>query len=88
MTTPSTALSRTSGLGAEGDNILEKITGRQTEIVILYGQGKSYSEIARALNISRHTVDSHLRRAKERAGCNSRVKMACDVAVAMTKRGG
>jgi DNA-binding CsgD family transcriptional regulator len=69
------------------ETILSKITSRQSQIVVLYGQGKSYHEIAIALNISRHTVDTHLRRAKERSGCNSRVQMACKVAVAMEGRG-
>jgi RNA polymerase sigma factor (sigma-70 family) len=69
------------------ENILSKITSRQSEIVVLYGQGKSYHEIAATLNISRHTVNQHLRRAKERTGCHSRVQMACKVAVAMEGRG-
>jgi RNA polymerase sigma factor (sigma-70 family) len=68
------------------ESILSKITSRQSQIVVLYGQGKSYHEIALTLGISRHTVDTHLRRAKERTGCNSRVQMACKVAVAMEKQ--
>ena len=68
------------------ETILSKITSRQSQIVVLYGQGKSYHEIALTLNISRHTVDTHLRRAKERSGCNSRVQMACKVAVAMERQ--
>jgi DNA-binding NarL/FixJ family response regulator len=69
------------------EDILSKITSRQSEIVVLYGQGKCYKEIARTLGISWYTVANHLRNARERTGCGSSVQVATKVAVAMERRG-
>lgn len=37
------------------------LTNREKEILALFDQGKSYKEIADALQISRHTVRTHAR---------------------------
>lgn len=68
-----------SGLDAEEGSILTKITPRQAEIVRLYGAGKSYNQIARELNISRHTVENHVRQARQRTNCATTIQLAIQI---------
>jgi len=52
------------------------LTAREREIIRLAGQGLTQFQIARRLFISPHTVNQHLRNARERAGCNSTLQLA------------
>jgi DNA-binding NarL/FixJ family response regulator len=45
------------------DLVEEFLTGRQLQVVTLFLNGKSFSEIARTLRISKGSVDKHYRRA-------------------------
>lgn len=65
-----------SGSDVGEDSILTKISKRQGEILTLYAEGKSYAQIAQILKISRHTVDQHLRRVRNVAGCDTTVQAA------------
>jgi DNA-binding NarL/FixJ family response regulator len=54
---------------ARGDiagNELEKLSGREREVLQLIAEGKSSPEIAKALHISIHTVDTHRRNIMEK----------------------
>lgn len=46
-------------LGAQTENELDRLTPRQREILQLLAEGKSNKEVARILNLSVKTVDSH-----------------------------
>jgi len=48
--------------------LLERLTPRQREILVLIAEGKGTKEIARALNISVKTVESHRAQLTERLG--------------------
>jgi two-component system response regulator NreC len=47
--------------GEEGGGGLERLSGREREILKLIAEGKSSVEIGRILHISNHTVDTHRR---------------------------
>jgi len=65
-----------SGYDAGEGDILTKVSKRQGQILALYAQGKTYVQIAQILEISRHTVDQHLRKVRSRAGCETTVQAA------------
>ncbi|MBI4502602.1 MAG: response regulator transcription factor [Gemmatimonadetes bacterium] len=52
------------------------LTRRELEIAELIGQGHSNKEIARVLELSLHTVKTHVRRIMEKLGLHSRVGIA------------
>lgn len=79
MTMRAMRWNRGFGCDVGGGNILTKITPRQAEIVRLFGNGKSYLQIARELNISRHTVENHIRHARRRANCETTIQLAIKV---------
>jgi len=49
-----------------GEQLLDRLTPRQREILVLIAEGKSMKEIAQALNISVKTVESHRAQLTER----------------------
>jgi DNA-binding CsgD family transcriptional regulator len=51
-----------------------RLSPRQREVLILCARNLSQQEIARALGISTHTVDTHLRNAYARMGAQSRMQ--------------
>ena len=53
---------------AREQKLLEKLTPRQREILVLIAEGKSMKQIARALDISIKTVESHRAQLTERLG--------------------
>jgi len=53
-----------------------RLTKRETEIARLISQGRSNKEIARQLELSLHTVKSHVRRIMEKLALHSRVQIA------------
>ena len=55
---------------------LNKLTGRQKEVLVLLGQGKSRKEIAAALNISEYTVSDHKNALLKKLDCNSVTELA------------
>jgi DNA-binding NarL/FixJ family response regulator len=50
---------------------LDELTDREMEVFQMLGQGQSVEEIARRLKLSRKTVETYRRRAKEKLGYNS-----------------
>ncbi len=51
---------------AMGEQLLDRLTARQREILVLIAEGQSTKEIAQALNISVKTVESHRAQLTER----------------------
>jgi DNA-binding CsgD family transcriptional regulator len=54
---------------------LTLLTATQLRVAYKVAEGCSNREVAEALNMSRHTVDTHLRGAFQRLGVNSRVEL-------------
>jgi DNA-binding CsgD family transcriptional regulator len=52
------------------------VTGRQREITALAAQGLTNKEIAKRLNVSVRTVESHLYRASTKTGATGRAELA------------
>jgi DNA-binding NarL/FixJ family response regulator len=57
-----------------GDEVLERLTARETEIVRLLARGMSNAEIGDALFIETSTVKSHLGRAMAKIGTRDRLQ--------------
>lgn len=55
---------------------LDDLTSREMEIARLVAIGKRDKEIAAALHISTHTVDTHLRHIRHKLGVSSRTEIA------------
>jgi DNA-binding CsgD family transcriptional regulator len=51
------------------------LTSREREILIKMCEGGTYQAIARELGISRHTVDTHMRRIRRKTGVTSRSQL-------------
>ncbi len=62
--------------GVTQDNDSVRITPRETEIIDLIAEGSSNKAIARELDISIHTVKSHLRNIMEKLTLHSRLQVA------------
>ncbi len=75
MRLASSSLERTEPPSAPG-NCSGDLSARQKEILSWVALGKSNSVIASILEISPHTVDTHLRRAFERLGTTDRTVAA------------
>ena len=56
------------------DNELSQLSKREEEVLELLAQGYLYKEISTELNISRHTVDTYLRRIYEKLHVHSRAQ--------------
>lgn len=69
------ALSRRFGGEAPAPG-LEALTRTERRVAVLIAEGLNNHQIARRMGISRHTVDSHLRRIFGRLGIRSRVELA------------
>jgi DNA-binding CsgD family transcriptional regulator len=62
--------------GWEGDTKdLVRVSPRQREILQLVARGQANKEIARALNISRRTVEAHLKELYQKAGVHRRAAL-------------
>jgi len=59
---------------AEPDNELSQLSKREEEVLELLAQGYLYKEISSELDISRHTVDTYLRRIYEKLHVHSRAQ--------------
>ena len=59
---------RATAKAALEQELLDRLTPRQREILILIAEGKTTKEIARALNISGKTVETHRAQLTERLG--------------------
>ena len=53
-----------------------RLTRAEREVSVLVAEGATNPEIARALGLSRHTVESHLRHIYVKFGFTSRVQLA------------
>jgi DNA-binding CsgD family transcriptional regulator len=73
---------RTGGEGREA--LLARLTASQRRCLELVGTGMVSKEIGRALGISPHTVDAHIRAATEKLGARNRFVAAQMVAAAST----
>jgi DNA-binding CsgD family transcriptional regulator len=51
------------------------LTPRQIDVVRLVASGMTYKAAGRRLGISRHTVDEHLRDARQRTGLQTNVEL-------------
>lgn len=71
-----------------GQMALDKLTPREIEIARLTCEGFSNKEIARILEISPHTVSTHLRRSFDKLGVQKRAALSAILAQAsiMTRR--
>lgn len=63
------------------DDLSEALSPREFEIARLTAEGFSNKEIARTLEISPHTVSSHLRHAFAKLGVNRRSRLSSLVAL-------
>jgi two-component system response regulator NreC len=54
---------------------MENLTNREREVLTLIGEGKTNQEIAKALSISRKTVDKHRASLMEKLQINSRAEL-------------
>ncbi|MEV4442386.1 helix-turn-helix transcriptional regulator [Streptomyces sp. NPDC049577] len=52
------------------------LTPREQQVLALLADGETYWAIARRLGISRHTVDTHLRRLRTKTGAANRTQLA------------
>jgi DNA-binding NarL/FixJ family response regulator len=67
-----TLLSRTvGGPQAGSENPVECLSDRELEVFRLIGEGLSTSDIAKRLHLSRHTIDTHRQRIKEKLAVSS-----------------
>jgi DNA-binding NarL/FixJ family response regulator len=64
-------LGRATGDGAPAEPGLDELTDREMAVFQLLGQGKPADEIAEHLHLSRKTVETYRRRAKEKLGLDS-----------------
>jgi DNA-binding CsgD family transcriptional regulator len=51
------------------------LTSREREILVKLCEGETYQAIARGLGISPHTVDTHIRRLRRKAGVTNRSQL-------------
>ncbi|MCF6147064.1 MAG: response regulator transcription factor [Candidatus Kuenenia sp.] len=64
-----------SNCGKNTNNLVELLTRRELQIVMLVAEGKVNKQIAHQLNISEWTVSTHLRRIFSKLGVDSRASM-------------
>lgn len=51
------------------------LTQREREVLDLVAQGETYAVIARRLNLSLHTVDTYMRRLRQKTGAANRTQL-------------
>ncbi len=51
------------------------LTPREKQVLTLLAGGETYWNIGRQLGISRHTVDTHLRRLRDKTGTANRTQL-------------
>jgi DNA-binding NarL/FixJ family response regulator len=66
-----------SGRSAKAGSSLAQLTDRELEILQLIGQGKNSQAIARQLNVSPKTVDTHRGRLKEKLQLQTGTELTC-----------
>jgi ATP/maltotriose-dependent transcriptional regulator MalT len=54
------------------------LSGRETEVCLLVSQGLSNEKISHELNITTHTVKTHLRNIYSKSGLNNRTNLAVE----------
>ena len=59
---------------ARGEQVVESLTARETEILQFIAEGKSVAETATAFNLSSHTVTTHVKRIYGKLAVNNRVQ--------------
>ncbi|MFI6149303.1 helix-turn-helix transcriptional regulator [Streptomyces sp. NPDC051109] len=52
------------------------LTPRERQVLVLLAGGETYCRIGRRLGISPHTVDTHLRRLRDKTGTANRTQLA------------
>lgn len=60
----------------EHDDLGRALTKREAQIAARLADGLSYSEIARELGVSYHTVNTHVKAIYRKAGVASRARLA------------
>ena len=60
---------------APGDMTQPAFSPRELDILVRLCRGETYGAIARALGISPHTVDTHIRRLRSKAGVATRSQL-------------
>jgi DNA-binding CsgD family transcriptional regulator len=65
----------------EVGGIMAKLTRREREVVKLLSQGRRQTDIAKALCISRRTVEAHVRSVRMKTGASSAFQLAVWAAV-------
>lgn len=60
---------------ASGSEILPTFSRREREILTQLPDGATYDAIARRLGLSRHTVDTYIRRLREKTGAANRTQL-------------
>jgi DNA-binding CsgD family transcriptional regulator len=57
------------------DSVAAILSKREKEVLYGLVKGKTNSSIAREMNLSPHTVDTYLRRIREKTGISNRAKL-------------
>ncbi|TMK22400.1 MAG: response regulator transcription factor [Actinobacteria bacterium] len=57
----------------EGMSLLQKLTTRERRVLRMLAEGRSMKDIARHLDVSEHTIRTHMQNLYAKLGCHSRV---------------
>lgn len=63
-------------LAARSPNALQQLTARETDVAQLFGEGKTYKEIARVLGLAPNTVRHHIRAIYGKLGIKDKASVA------------
>lgn len=55
---------------------MERLSGREREVALLFGEGRTYKEIARELDLAPNTVRHHIRSLYSKLGVNDKASVA------------
>lgn len=55
---------------------MERLSGREREVALLFGEGRTYKEIARELDLAPNTVRHHIRTIYSKLGVNDKASVA------------
>ncbi len=56
---------------------LPPLSRREREVLALLARGETYGTIARHMGLSPHTVDTYLRRLRDKTGATNRTQLVC-----------